>query len=416
MGHGEEQPDQLLANPQNWRVHPKAQQEALAGVLDQVGWVQDVIVNRRTSHVVDGHLRVALAISRQEATVPVVYVDLAEEEERLVLASLDPLAAMAGADKEVLAGLLAGLTIDNETLAGELAKVAGLPAKGGLTDPDAVPDVPEEPVTKLGDLWILGDHRLLCGDAMKHDNYVRLMDGEMAGAVFTSPPYDQQRTYEGSMAESWVMLMTFVADELQEAVDPGGQIFVNLGLIHREGRVVRYWDSLIAAMENRQWPLFGWYVWDKLNGMPGDWQGRLAPAHEWVFHFAKSHERPTKVVVSKTAGVARGRSQREPDGRLKAFTGSGQPVQPFKIPDSVVRCSPASVDGHPAPFPVALPSTFIEAWPIERWFDPFLGSGTTLIACEQLGRRCFAMDLVPRYVDVAVRRWEEYTGRKAERA
>ena len=86
--------DQLLANPTNWRIHPKHQQEALAGVLDNVGWVQRVIVNQRSGHVIDGHLRASLAISRGEQ-VPVIYVDVDEDEERLILATLDPLAGMA---------------------------------------------------------------------------------------------------------------------------------------------------------------------------------------------------------------------------------------------------------------------------------------------------------------------------------
>src|ERR1700722_15600770 len=89
VGHGEEDPTQLLANPRNWRLHPKAQQDALAGVLEQVGWVQDVIVNKRTGFVVDGHARVALALSAGER-VPVVYVDLSEQEEALIIATLDP--------------------------------------------------------------------------------------------------------------------------------------------------------------------------------------------------------------------------------------------------------------------------------------------------------------------------------------
>jgi hypothetical protein len=93
VGSGEEAPDQLLANPANRRIHPKAQQDALAGALDAVGWVQQVLVNRRTGFVVDGHARVALALSRGEATVPVLYVDLAPEEEALVLATLDPIGA-----------------------------------------------------------------------------------------------------------------------------------------------------------------------------------------------------------------------------------------------------------------------------------------------------------------------------------
>lgn len=100
--------DQLLANPTNWRIHPKHQQAALTGVLDNVGWVQRVIVNQRTGHVIDGHLRASLAISRGEQ-VPVIYVDVDEDEERLILATLDPLAAMAATDAEMLAGLLADL-------------------------------------------------------------------------------------------------------------------------------------------------------------------------------------------------------------------------------------------------------------------------------------------------------------------
>lgn len=106
VGEGDENPEQLLANPANWRKHPKEQQEALEGLLRNVGWVQRVIVNRRTGHVVDGHARVELAIRRGEPSVPVLYVDLSEEEERLVLASLDPIGALAATDQQKLDELL----------------------------------------------------------------------------------------------------------------------------------------------------------------------------------------------------------------------------------------------------------------------------------------------------------------------
>jgi hypothetical protein len=96
VGQGTEAPEQLLANPRNWRVHGKTQQAALNGVLDEVGWVQQILVNQRTGHVVDGHLRVTLALRRNEPTVPVIYVDLTEQEEALVLATLDPIGALAG--------------------------------------------------------------------------------------------------------------------------------------------------------------------------------------------------------------------------------------------------------------------------------------------------------------------------------
>ena len=109
VGHGEAAPTDLVSNPRNWRTHPKAQLEALTSVLDQVGWVQDVIVNKRTGLLVDGHARLEIAMRRKEDRVPVVYVDLDPDEEALILASLDPLAAMAEADSAALDDLLADI-------------------------------------------------------------------------------------------------------------------------------------------------------------------------------------------------------------------------------------------------------------------------------------------------------------------
>lgn len=116
VGEGLEAPDQLLANPQNWRVHPKHQVDALEGLLSAVGWVQRVIVNRTTGHVVDGHARVALGLRRGEAEIPVVYVELSEAEEAVVLAALDPIGALAGTDQAMLDGLLEDVDSGNEAL------------------------------------------------------------------------------------------------------------------------------------------------------------------------------------------------------------------------------------------------------------------------------------------------------------
>ena len=142
IGHGEEAPGQLLANPRNWRIHPRAQQDAPAGLLDQVGWVQDVIVNRRTGHVVDGHLRVSLAISRDERTIPVVYVDLDEAEEALVLASLDPLAGMAVTDEDALRELIAGADAASEALQALLDDA--VKPQSAVDAPDAFPSYGED--------------------------------------------------------------------------------------------------------------------------------------------------------------------------------------------------------------------------------------------------------------------------------
>lgn len=129
VGHGEESPAQLLANPRNFRIHPKAQQDALAGVLEEVGWVQSVVVNQRTGHLIDGHLRVSLALRDDAPTIPVVYVDLSEPEEALVLATLDPISALAGTDREKLEELLSEVTTssaDLQMMLSEMAASAGV--------------------------------------------------------------------------------------------------------------------------------------------------------------------------------------------------------------------------------------------------------------------------------------------------
>jgi hypothetical protein len=117
VGHDEIDPNQLLANPRNWRIHPKVQQDLLEGVLEEVGWIDELIVNKRTNFVVDGHLRAALAISNDEPVVPVLYIDVSEEEELVILATLDPLAAMAVEDTEKVSELLGSIEeVENEFL------------------------------------------------------------------------------------------------------------------------------------------------------------------------------------------------------------------------------------------------------------------------------------------------------------
>ncbi|HKJ76507.1 MAG TPA: ParB N-terminal domain-containing protein [Gammaproteobacteria bacterium] len=128
IGEGAEAPDQLLANPQNYRRHPKTQKDALAGALDEIGWIQRVIVNQRTGQMVDGHARVELAIARGEPAVPVVYVDLSEEEERIAIATIDPIAGLAYHDEEQLGELLSQVSAESEDLQ---AFLDGLGPEGG---------------------------------------------------------------------------------------------------------------------------------------------------------------------------------------------------------------------------------------------------------------------------------------------
>jgi hypothetical protein len=130
IGSGTEAPEQLLANPKNFRRHPSHQSAALKGVLTQVGWVQDVIVNQRTGFLVDGHLRVELAMREGQAVIPVKYVDLSPEDEALVLATLDPISALATADADALAALLEDVQTQDASLLAileDLAHNSGIP-------------------------------------------------------------------------------------------------------------------------------------------------------------------------------------------------------------------------------------------------------------------------------------------------
>lgn len=158
---GDENPEDLLANPKNWRIHPKAQQDALAGVLTEIGWIAPVIVNEVTGHVIDGHLRITLALRRGETAIPVSYVQLTEEEEALALATFDPLSALAVMDAEQMTGLLAETAspdgsvqklLDSlrQTAESALASSAPPPDLDGLVDQlDGPPDVDPYPTIKV---------------------------------------------------------------------------------------------------------------------------------------------------------------------------------------------------------------------------------------------------------------------------
>jgi hypothetical protein len=190
VGYGEESPDRLLANPFNFRIHTEAQQKALDGVLREIGIVQNVLVNRTTGHMLDGHLRTAMAIREGQPKIPVTFVNLTEEEERAILATFAPLSAMAGQDEEMFKSLVDGM---DDAFRALVAATGEELLKAGNTEDDAAPPLPEEPVSRLGDLWILGGHRLLCGDALV--DAPKLLGNEKADLAFLDAPYNVD--YEG---------------------------------------------------------------------------------------------------------------------------------------------------------------------------------------------------------------------------
>ena len=402
VGSGEEVPNQLLANPGNWRVHPKAQQDALAGALDQVGWVQQVLVNQRSGFVVDGHARVALALTRGEATVPVLYVDLDPEEEALVLATLDPIGAMADRDSAKLEELLAGVTVDDAGLQRLLADLAG-PRKG-LVDPDEVPDVPDEPYVKAGDLYALGDHRLLCGDATNADDVARLLEGAGPTLLATDPPYGVQ------LDPTW-------RDGVYNDLGPAEKPYMRIKG-HRNttlsGDTRVDWSEAFALVPS----LIVGYVWHA-----GVHAAKVAEGLERI-----GFEIVSQVIWDKTL-FAMGRSwfhwAHEPCWVVRAvgakvpFLGERNQATIWRAPSPkmIMGGSTEEKFDHPAQKPVALFEAPIRNHlePGEAVYDPFVGSGTTLIAAETLGRRCYALEIDPKYCQIAIERWQAFTGRTAER-
>ena len=141
VGHDEVAPDQLLAHPDNWRLHPKNQQEALAGAIDDIGFIRSVTVSKRTGRVLDGHLRVTLALRTHQKSIPVEYVDLTEAEEAEALATLDPIAAMAAADKAKLDELMRQVQSDDARVQQMMSDLA---QKEGIVSPDFQPVGVEE--------------------------------------------------------------------------------------------------------------------------------------------------------------------------------------------------------------------------------------------------------------------------------
>ncbi|HEY8636961.1 MAG TPA: DNA methyltransferase [Candidatus Limnocylindrales bacterium] len=400
-GSGEQAPDQLLANPGNWRLHPRNQQAALAGALDTVGWVQQVMVNRRTGFVVDGHARVALAISRNEPSVPVLYVDLSAAEEALVLATLDPIGAMATADEAKLNDLLAGVTVDD---AGLLRLLGDLGArKPGFTDPDDVPEPSEEPYVKPGELWLLGDHRLLCGDATNPDDVTRLLGGATPRLLATDPPYGV------SLDPTW-------RDHLYNGLGPAEKPYMRIAGHHNttlSGDTRVDWSDAYAFVPSLEvgyvwhagvhaaavaegllrvgFEIASQVIWDK---------GLFAMGRSW-YHWG--HE-PCWVV-------------RKP-GVPNLFHGERDQSTLWRAPSPkmIMGGSTEEKQDHPAQKPVVLSEIPIrnhtEAG--EAVYDPFLGSGTTLMAAETLGRRCLGMEIDPLYAQVTIERWQRFTGRQAE--
>jgi DNA modification methylase len=427
----------LVPYARNPRTHSEAQIAKIAASIVEYGWTNPILVDGDNG-IIAGHGRLAAARKLGLDQVPVIELaHLTSAQKRALVIADNRLALDAGWDEAMLALELTELSesgyelaltgFDSSELERLLSTALEDDAAEGEEDPDEtaddtaddVPQAPTVPVSRTGDVWTIGPHRLICGDATDRDVVAALMQGATARLCFTSPPYGNQRDYTSGGISDWDGLMRGVFAHLPMAGD--GQVLVNLGLIHRDNEVIPYWDSWLSWMRSQGWRRFAWYVWDQGPGMPGDWQGRLAPSFEFVFHFNRESLKPNKIVPCKHAGQeshlrADGSStaMRGKDGEVGGWTHKGQPTQDTRIPDSVIRVMRHKgkighdID-HPAVFPVALPEFAIEAYTDsgDVVFEPFGGSGTTMLAAQRTGRICRSVEIAPEYVDVAIKRFQQ---------
>ena len=402
--------DTLHIDPANLRLHPVRNLDTIKASLARFGQQKPIVVDAKgVVRAGNGTLEAAKALGWDK--IDVVRTDL-EGSEAIAYAIADNRTAeLAVWDDDRLGEVLKALKLDFDLTAigfsqDELDELLGAQENVGsdAEDPgaqiDRAADLQAKWGTERGQLWEIGKHRLLCGDSTKAEDVARVMGGEKADLCFTSPPYDQQREYESGVGD-WQTLMRGVFDALPMA--DGGQVLVNLGLIHRNGEWIPYWDTWIEWMREQGWRRFGWYVWDQGSGLPGDWSGRFAPSHEFVFHFNRRSARPAKTVAKSPDSRPMGTNLRNSSGVNGAP--SSVCLDADKIPDSVVRVNRNSAHGqdHPAVFPVPFVALFLDCWP-GLVYEPFAGSGTTLVAAEQTGRVCRGIEIEPKYCAVILER------------
>lgn len=392
----------LRPSPRNWRTHPKAQRDALQGILAEVGYADALLARELDSgglELIDGHLR---AETTPDQEVPVLILDVTEEEAGKLLATLDPLAAMATADGEKLDSLLQTLSTSSESLAdlyARLAKESGAAAEMATIEDEAPAPLPVA-VTRPGDLWILGTkpaHRLLCGDSTKPADVTRVMAGHKAALVATDPPY----------------LVDYTGERPKKGNRNSGKdwsgVYREIDITDAERFFTGLFGNVVSVMAPKA-AIYCWHAHRRCGLIQSIWERLGILDHQqiiWVkptsvFGRVYWHFRHEPCMMGWVKG-----SQPEHDNDH-----AHDSVWTIGWESPTGEMSRPSNNEHPTQKPVE-----IFARPMRKHtrkhdicFEPFSGSGSQLIAAQQLSRTCHAIELEPVFVDVAIRRWQKLTG------
>lgn len=272
---------------------------------------------------------------------------------------------------------------------------------------DEVPEVPKVAVSKLGDLFLLdGKHRVMCGDSTKAEDVDKLMDGKKAEILFTSPPYSDMKNYNNDKNLQIDYLVCFI-NAFSNLVN---YLIINLGIQRKENEINQYWDEYIKTAKNNNYKFLSWNAWIKPNASSIGQQTAIFPINmEFIFVFGVTKKEINRTVKTKTGGKRMQNYSKDKDGN-QTDKGSHIRNEFTKIPTAIQITQEGKPAGnHPATFPVKLPIEYINAMTnlIDIVCDSFLGSGSTLIACQQTKRICYGMELDPIYIDVILKRYKK---------
>jgi len=387
---------ELIPYVNNSRKHDDAQVAQIAASIKEFGWTNPILVDGDKG-IIAGHGRLMAARKLGMTEVPVIELkDLTPTQKKAYIIADNRLALNAGWDNQLLTIELNELLENKFSLdllgfnADELnALLNPVEIIEGLTDEDDVPEPPPEPITKLGDVWILGNHRLMCGDSTSIDDGEKLMNGMLADLVFTDPPYNF--AYSGRGANN---LGTIKNDDMSEE------------------DFEQFCRDVFATYSAIMKPLACIYVCHP--------DSASAPKIAFEKTFAEQFKKSSTIIwMKQSAGMGWQdyRAQHEPilygwkEGKGSHFNaGDRTKTSVWKIGRDA-----QSSYVHPTQKPVCLPEEAImnSSKGSDCVVDLFGGSGSTLIACEKTGRHARSMELDPKYCDVIVKRWENFTGKQA---
>jgi DNA modification methylase len=383
--------EQVIPSPRNARTHSDAQVAEIAGSIQAFGFTNPILVGEGGT-LIAGHGRLAAARKLALQEVPVIALHgLSDIQQRQLMLADNRIALNAGWDLDMLRLELTDLKALGADLAmlgfskGELAKALTPASFNGQTDEDDVPPVCERVVTKTGDVWCLGDHRVICGDSTDLATVGKVMAEANPVLMVTDPPYGvnydpewRHRAGVNSSQRTGKVTNDERADWAEAwALFPGNIAYVWHGALHAA--------TVAASLEREGFAIRAQIIWAKERLVIG--RGDYHWQHEPCWYAVRAKGNWTGDRKQTTLWSISSKDQ-----DAETVHGTQKPVECMRRP-IVNNTSPG-----------------------DAVYEPFLGSGTTLIAAETVGRVCFAVELSPAYVDVAVRRWQAFTGRKAIRA